>query len=168
MAFLEDRIEEIPAALEHLGIDAPRLGTVKDSMFDSFAGIFHAFHALEHSVLDALKNGRDKEAEYRLLGRKYDSLPSLLERVMKEDEGDPVIRYVTVLCARQLVRQVERDAAEFQQAHRDRFRALRSQLTKAERVRDRLSFGTPEERAAFLDWFEPWFLARAKPIEVSA
>ena len=57
----------------------------------------------ESAVWNALVNGRAKEAEYRLLGGKYDSLPKLLERVLKPDaEMDLVSRYVIALCARQL------------------------------------------------------------------
>jgi hypothetical protein len=163
-AFLDARMGAIPEALAQLGIDGHPLAQTQSSIFDTFAGIYHAFGALEQFVVDALQAGRVKEAEYRLLGKKYDSLPSLIERVQKQpDETDLVSRYVMVLCAKQLVRRVERDASEFRERHASAFRALKAQIARAERVRDQLSFGTADERVAFLEWFERWFLTRAEP-----
>ena len=47
----------------------------------------------------------EREAIYRLFGRKYDSLGSLLDRITGESgDGDPVDTYVMVLCARQSLR----------------------------------------------------------------
>lgn len=164
-AFIEERVGSTPEALAELGIETPPLPRGRNSMFDSFAGTYHSFHALERFVLDALEDGRQKEAEYRLLGSKYDSLPTLLDRVLKDDDaGDIVIRYTIVLCARQLVRQVEREYPEFRDGHRAKLRALKAQITRSERIRDQFTFGTPEERGAFLEWFDEWFLTRAQSV----
>ena len=53
------------------------------SMFDRFAGIYHAFGCLRRYIDDATEDGRAKEASARLLGAKYDSLPCLLEKTLE-------------------------------------------------------------------------------------
>jgi hypothetical protein len=73
-----------------------------ESLFDRFAGIFHAFSCLEEHVLEALKRGAEKEARYRLLGETYDSLPTLVRQANKSADKDPIAGYVTLLCARQV------------------------------------------------------------------
>jgi len=40
----------------------------------------------------------------KLINKKYDSLPSLIDKVAQDKEADRVNRYVTLLCARQLLR----------------------------------------------------------------
>lgn len=138
----------------------------KDTFFDRFAGIFHAFSCLESEVRSQLADQRHKEAAFRLFGRKYDSLPTLLDRVLRQaDGGDDVERYVILLCAKQLLQELSRDAVDFWREHRDDVRALEMLLSEADPVRTRLS--APDAKmAAFLDWFDERFLARAKPQEV--
>lgn len=167
-AFLDDHIGAIPAALAELGLDSPPLQKTTGSVFDTFAGVYHAFFSLERFVLDALEAGRFKEAEYRLLGRKYDSLPNLLERVLKDGTTDLVTRYVIILCAKQLVARVEREASEFVTQQRVKLTELKHRIADAEGIRNEFRFGSDEERAAFLDWFDRWFLARAEPTETTA
>jgi hypothetical protein len=163
-AFLDDRAQEIQEACIQLGIEC-RLPTLEAaSIFDTFAGVFHSFHALERSILSSLDEHRVREAEYRLLGRKYDSLPSLLDRVLEQPDVDAVTNYVIVLCATQLVRTVKAKGPEFVKAHKLEFRSLDAQIKKAAKIRDRLAFSTPNERTAFLEWFDHWFLTRAEPL----
>jgi hypothetical protein len=167
-AFLAERIGSIPEAIAQLGGTSPTLAPTSSSLFDTFAGIYHAFHALERYVLLALEERRPKEAEFRLLGEKYDSLHNLLNRVLQETQDDPVNRYVIVLCAKQLVKEVELRHPAFRKQHRDRFRALKQRITEAERIRQDLSFGTREERTAFLRWFDEWFLTRSRVSAVAS
>jgi hypothetical protein len=159
-AFLAERVGAIPEALIQLGQTSQPLPSAGNSIFDSFAGIYHAFQALETFVLEALEAGRFKEAEYRLLGKKYDSLYNLLDRVLQETEGDLVGRYTIVLSAKQLLREVERAYPEFRKAHWERFKTLKRRIIEAERIRQSFSFGDRTEREAFLTWFDDWFLAR--------
>jgi hypothetical protein len=167
-AFLDERVGLMPEALVQLGLEAAPLARTDASLFDTFAGIYHAFGALERFVLEALGAGRMKEAEYRLLGKKYDSLPSLLDRVLRAEDGqDQVTRYVIALCAKQLVRRVESQHPEFRERHRQSFQSLRRRVAAAERIRDQFSFGTREDRSAFLDWFDRWFLTRTEPAEAT-
>jgi hypothetical protein len=137
----------------------------KSGVFEAFAGIFHAFGSVERRVLKALEAGREKEAEYLLFGKKYDSLPRLLDRVLdSEKDLDSVRRYVILLCARQLLDRVKAEATEaFRAGHRRDFRELEPRLEKAAEVREAFAFGDASERQAFLDWFERWFLTRAQP-----
>ena len=101
-----DRVEGLPIAR------VDRLHA-RDTLFDRFAGIYHAFGCLERAVDTALEDGRDAEAEARLLGAKYDSLPNLLEKTIERPDGDPIIAYVTFLCATQLRRELSRRHREF-------------------------------------------------------
>jgi hypothetical protein len=137
-----------------------------DSLFDRFAGIFHAFARLEEHVQEALRRGREAEAVYRLLGRKYDSLPALVDKVLRDETGDPVSRYITLLTAQQLLRRFEQDEetqiADFVTRHRNEFRQLQRVLEEIVVVRARLDLGAPNERDDFLDWYERAFLAEAK------
>lgn len=73
-----------------------------ESLFDRFAGIFHAFSCLEEHVLEALRIGAVKEARYRLIGESYDSLPTLVRQVQSSADTDPIVSYVTLLCASQV------------------------------------------------------------------
>ena len=63
-----EKIEGIPV------VERDPLGT-GDTLFDRFAGVFHAFGCLRRNIEKALEDGRHDEAEMRLLGAKYDSLP---------------------------------------------------------------------------------------------
>ena len=74
---------------------ATALPEPSESLFDRFAGIFHAFSCLEEHVLEALKRGAEKDARYRLIGTSYDSLPTLANQV--KDSADAVVAYVTLL-----------------------------------------------------------------------
>jgi hypothetical protein len=165
---LAQRYEELVASASPL-VSKP-LGRLEiPSFFDAFAGIFHAFGSIERRIAKALTEGRAKEVEYLLFGKKYDSLPRLLDRVLDEEkEGDPVNRYVLLLCARQVVDGVRNQAGDkFRADHRDHFRALEGRLAHVAEVRHALAFPTPAERDLFLDWFEKRFLPRAEPIQAS-
>jgi len=171
-AFLEARAPEIAA----LGDGAALVTRFEplahhDSFFDRFAGIFLAFGAVERSVRVALREGRMHEATYRLFGQKYDSLGTLLNRVMKdaaEDKGDLVEHYVMALCARQLSEELRKESPKFFSEHAAEARRLQDQLESAASIRDRLVARDPARMAEFLDWFDHWFLRRAAPLPPEA
>jgi hypothetical protein len=163
-AALEDKFESIPEALIQLGLDAPPLPAPPASIFATFAGIYHAFHSLEASVRDALSSKRTRDAEYRLLGQKYDSLPSLLTRLQKNaTERDEVEQYVIAMCAQQLFDTIKTEFPWFWDQNRREFRSLEAQIKKTRAISDQLEFSSADERVAFLGWFEGWFLRRASP-----
>jgi len=159
-AFIEARLPADP----QLVIVAPRQseGAVLESMFDKFAGIFHAFEQLERSVNKALQDGKDKEAIYRIVGHKYDSLPSLVDKVIEGKSLDCLDRYVTLLCAKQLIRHLAREHPEFASEHRKDLRDLETKLEESRSIRGNLALAKDGGGGDFLDWFEAKFLADAK------
>lgn len=132
----------------------------ESTLFDRFAGIFHAFSCLETHVREALAEDRAREADYRLFGKKYDSLGTLLDRAQKDhdiNEGDRVERYVLFLCAKQLLREIGREFPVYWHDHSAAVMALDAAIARGLEGRDALT-PSPE----FLDWFERWFLQRAR------
>jgi hypothetical protein len=168
---VEQRAAFIEARVKIAGDDDPLVAKLaplpfETTMFDRFAGVFHAFECLEQRVKEALEHGNTREADYRLFGKKYDSLGNLLERVAGEvnaGKGDRVEQYVVTLCARQLLRGVGRAHPEYWAEHRDAVRALEATLAGTANIRASLADSHPE-MPAFLDWFEKWFLRRAEAL----
>lgn len=165
-AFLEVRAPEI--ALTGQGADLvarARACVSSDTLFDRFAGMFHAFGCLERTVRAALDAKNEKEADYRLFGRKYDSLGSLLERIEASDAAvDDVDRYVIHLCARQLAREISSAYPEYWTKHAGDALALGARFEALGAIRQRLIETHSAELSAFLDWFDRWFLRRAEPV----
>lgn len=139
-----------------------------ETFFDRFAGYFHAFSCLEESIRKSFAKGNAKEAMYSLFGEKYDSLSNLLEKVKTKD--DLIDRYVILLSARQLldVLQKEKDevAVSFFRENRNNTIELREKLKAIDELRSELIKNGDKDMAKFLNWFEGWFLKRAKPLKV--
>jgi hypothetical protein len=170
-AFLEARAPELAMLGEGAALVA-RYAPLpqEDTFFDRFAGMFLAFGSLERSVRAALREGRSQEAMYRVFGQKYDSLGSLLSRVLSEsaqDKGDLLDQYVIVLCARQFVQELRRDHDAFWHEHATEAKRLQEQLGALTTLRERLIARQPAEMPRFLDWFDAWFLRRATPVETA-
>ncbi len=144
--------------ISQMGIPVPY--TTQTTMFDRFAGIFHAFARLEVHLNDALNRGLESEAVYRLFGHKFDSLPSLINKVIQDENDDRVNRYVSLLCAGQTVEHVRKGYSEFTQRHRSDFAELKRQLEAIAQIRSGFTFDTPEQRQMFFDWFEEMFSAK--------
>ena len=147
-----EKIEGLPAA------PGERPHGAGDTPFDRFAGVFHAFGCLGRHVEKALEDGRHKDAELRLLGAKYDSLPELLRKMLQREDIDPVLGYVTFLTAKQL-------RALIAERHRTFFRDRGPQVRRLDRliatgIKRREGIFAPEDAQAraFLAWFEPVFL----------
>lgn len=134
-----------------------------ESMFDRFAGIFHAFGRLEHHVREALDANVEGEAVYRLFGEKYDSLPNLVRKTIAAEDGDLVNRYITLLCARMTLDRIEDNHQAFAIAHKAQIKGMRKELDAVEQLRARFSFATPDERATFFEWFDKMFLKDMTP-----
>src|SRR5207247_5090176 len=120
-AFLESRAPEVALLGDGAALVSRYVPLAQEqTFFDRFAGMFLAFGNLERSVRSALREGREGEATYRVFGQKYDSLGSLLNRVLAdsaEGKGDLIDHYVIALCARQLVQELRRDHGAFSPAH---------------------------------------------------
>jgi hypothetical protein len=143
----------------------------EQTFFDRFAGIFLAFANLERSTRSALREGREREATYRLFGQKYDSLGSLLNRVLKDSidgKGDLIDHYVIALSALQLVQELRRENSEFWREHALDGKHLQEQLGVMQSLRESLIARDPVEMPAFLDWFDRWFMLRATQVVTEA
>jgi len=165
-AFLETRAPELAIAGE--GTDLVtwiRQRPEADSLFDRFAGIFHAFGCLERSVRHALDEDNPREATYRMFGKKYDSLGTLLDKVLSDKgAGDTVDQYVTFLCARQLCREIERLYPDYWKERHLDAAELGERFQSAGAIRERLVVKDPKSMPGFLQWFDRWFLRRAEPV----
>ena len=153
--FLEVRVG-VETNLEGLEISKRDPLAVSNTLFDRYAGIYHSFGCLKGHLAGALKEGREREAEALLMGARYDSLPSLLEKTLTDPKEDPVQRYVTLLSAVQVVRSLQRQHATFFQERQEQRRRLEGQLAQLEDLRRDL--GIQEDADDFLEWFEPLFL----------
>ena len=167
--FLEAKIRELLARKG--GLPGTKTAEAGRSLFDQFAGIFHAFSCLEERVRGALSVGNHGEAEYRLLGRQYDSLPALVEKVSRPErvQEDPVIAYLTLLCAiaamdaiRDSRRQGESDgdteAFLDQPLVRLEIKKLESQWRQSlQQARSAIHLNEATADEQFLDWYEKAF-----------
>ena len=158
-AFIErltrDSLEGLPTAIRD-----PL--TSQDTLFDRYAGIYHAFGCLSRHIDTAFDERREAEAETRLLGAKYDSLPALLEKTLARDDADPIVRYVTLLCARQLRDDVVGRYRDFFETRRKGLATLDRLLAQLPDLKNALPLPDDDDRAAFLDWYESAFLRPAR------
>lgn len=169
-AFLEARAPEL--AMTGQGADLvtrAKIALDHDTVFDRFAGFFHAFGCLERAVHAALDEGHENEANYRLFGKKYDSLGSLLDRISSEqDKLDAVDRYVISLCARQLCQEIARRHSRYWKSHSIDVKVLDTRFAGLNGFRGQMIEQQGDGFRDFLDWFDRWFLKRAEPVEVEA
>ena len=145
------------ATLQGLAAGDSHRYVMSDTVFDRFAGVYHAFEQLIKHANDAIASGRDKEAESRMFGAKYDSLPLLLEKTISREDGDDVMNYITFLCARQTKKRIAKAHPEFLKDHRKDARALNDLLKQLPMIRDKLSHQI-KDSTQFLDWYEKIFL----------
>jgi hypothetical protein len=162
--FLEEHSEAFddPEIAMWLGRD--RVYGMSDSLFTTFAEVYIAFGNLERSVRTALAENREKEAVDRLFGGKFDSLRRLVEKVIEETNSDSVRSYITLLNARQLLKELETHYAEFCLRHPTDVGDLHSLIEHSSKIRNSFTFGSTEECDAFFRWYDRWFLAKAGPI----
>ena len=169
-AFLSAKVAVLLAARgdmdeEAMADDDQRGAQQDESMFDRFAGIFHAFSCLEERLLTWLDEDAghgEKEAVYRLFGAKHDSLPSLIDKVLADEEGDRVNRYVTLMCCRQLLDDVRQRHPHFTDSHADEMQSVYMALERCDEIRQGFTFGTVAERDAFFEWFDKSFFMKMK------
>ncbi|GAA4562753.1 hypothetical protein GCM10023176_05150 [Micromonospora coerulea] len=152
-AYLAAHGEALRGPGEGLPMEAP-----PDTIFDRFAGIFHGFASLGRAVRDALDEERVEEARFRMFGAKYDSVPVLVEQMANETAGDPLDRYLMVLCAQQLADHVRRDFPAFWASDPAGISRLEEALAVRAVLREQLIARNDAEMAEFLDWYEPRFL----------
>lgn len=162
-AVIAEHAERLPGleGIERLAAQ-DRNDPAVESVFDRHAGMFHGFASLTRAVVGALNDGGEEVARFRMFGAKYDSLPVLVERLAHDDAGDPLDRYLMLLCARQLADRVRRDWPEFWAGEPVGTARLDRALAARHRLREQLTARNDDRMGAFLGWFEPRFLREAE------
>jgi hypothetical protein len=168
LEFIELRSESLEEALSEAGLPRTKLLPEHDSMFATFAGIYHGFSSMKQFVETALEKGRLKDAKARLFGKKYDSLPVLISQVLEGANSDPVRGYVTLLCAQQVLDEITTEWKDFAHERRKDVDELSLQLNAIDVLRNRLDLGATKDSREFVAWFERWFLKRAPVREANA
>lgn len=152
-------IERLTAGASEEGLDqsVKQRFEAGNTVFDRFAGVYHAFERFHQHIREALAAGRTREAEELLFGEKFDSLPVLLRGVLERDDGDPVVAYVTLLSARQLRERIAAAHSQFLRDHREAVARLDALIDRYPAVRDRIGLdGDDVDR--FFEWYEQQFL----------
>lgn len=140
-----------------------------ESMFDRFAGIFHAFASMEVRIREGLEGGRRKrDVQYLLFGNKYDSLSSLIEKVLSAEEADPVNQYVTLLCAKRLIEKLPSIDEMYCRDNMNKISDLNRQLNGLHEIRGRLLEAEEGSASGFLEWFERIFFTDIRMPEGAA
>jgi len=162
-AFHERRTRDETAAEDPLARVAARLAQ-EESLFDRFAGHFHAFQCRERQLREAIESGQTRVADHRLFGEGLDSLGALLDRLAEpaSEDSKAVQFHVLALSALQLVDEVRRSFPDYWRAHAEAAQRLDAKLEHARRHRATLIERDPT-LGPFLDWLEPRFLRRARP-----
>ena len=163
-AFLADRLETDEALLGLRPSPATSPVGRVETVFDRFAGVFHAFERLRRWINKRLDEQRETEVTARLFGEKYDSLPVLLRKILERTTRDAVVAYVTLLNAKQVAVRVKREWPNYWAAHRDDGRKLECLLSEVENIRSELKLADPD-REEFLTWFEEMFVTDAAKLE---
>ena len=156
-AFIENN-GSLGERIEGLQADRQNRAEIKITLFDRFAGVFHAFGCLRRHIEDALADERYDDAEMRLLGAKYDSLPELLRKSIEREDGDPLLRYVTFLTAKQLRVSLEEYCPPFFDYRRPLVERLDRLIAAGIERRSEIFPDDDGRNRAFLNWFEPAFL----------
>jgi hypothetical protein len=130
----------------------------RSTLFDRFAGIYHSFGCLKQYIETAVAENRLKEAETLLAGSRHNSLPSLLEKIYERRDGDPVVRYITFLTAKQLYETVKKRHKVLFSKSKKRMMRLQELLKKLPEIRKELQFPNIRKERKFLDWYEKHFI----------
>jgi hypothetical protein len=173
-AFLDSRAQQLsPGELGGLMAvvdDGAKLG---NDVFERCAGIFHAFAQLEARVTDALNENRPRQAAALMFGERFDSLGTVLERVLRGDDPatggqqmTEVDRYLVLLCAVQLCDRVRRETPDFWNEYQTQAETIVQRLNERASLRNALCQTDPAEMPMFMNWFDRWFVKRAEPAEL--
>ena len=154
-AFLENRMVD---NIEGLKTSYSPLINTTDSVFHQFTGIFHAFGHLRRHLRDCLEQEQVVEAECRLFGAKYDSLPELLRKMIEKEDHDVLLAYVTFLTAKQLRNWIVAEFKWFLEERKAMLRNLDCLLQKGLALRKGAMSHKNDESKKFISWFEDMFL----------
>ena len=110
------------------------------------------------SQFPANESERWRDIEYRILGKKHDSLGSLVEKTLTVSVGDSTHQYVTLLSARESIKKLQKLVPEFYREHRNTFAELEARLNEGVvQIRDLFDFENKTQQAKFFNWFESMF-----------
>ncbi|MYD79502.1 MAG: hypothetical protein F4X44_02685 [Gammaproteobacteria bacterium] len=151
-AAFNENIEGLPVLSSNIELGA------ETTVFDRFAAVFHAFGCLKRHTVSSLENGRFDEAEMRLLGAKYDSLPELLRKLLDLENGDPIQCYVSFLTAKQMRDSLGEQYGEFFRDREDLVTRLDILISEGLCRREQIFEFDEKQSSDFLEWFEPVFL----------
>ncbi len=161
------------AQLEGMAAGRGNRYRTEDTLFDRFAGLYHAFEQVGRVIDRSLTEENPRDAEALLFGAKYDSVPELLRGVRErstgvdaELQGDPVHAYITFLCAKKLTESVRRKHDSFWKESHELHDVLESELSHLDALRARIPDLDGEDD--FLDWYEKSFLDEVGVLEEQA
>lgn len=146
--------------------EAPEASSVTspagETMFDGVAGIVHAFLMLRRRINTALDKGQTAAVEAWVYGARHDSLGTLLDRVLSEEQ-EPVRRVLFALSAAEVLQAVEACDPSLGARHAPGAAAVRERITCLEQGWDTIQGASRpgEDPRAFRDWLERWWRADA-------
>jgi hypothetical protein len=146
---------------------------VPASMFEQFAGVFHAFASLRTRIEEAVADKHVRWAALLLYGQNMDSPSTVLSLVREQAALDPALAYVTYCCARQLIDRVEADhpqvAGELPLQRDELITLVEHSDTLRRELLDSVEVGERDRLERFLDWFDQHFGDNAADVlEVTA
>ncbi len=128
---------------------------VAEEFFSEYAELFHAFRQLRRKLFEAQEDNNETLVEYYLTGAGFDSLPTLLDNIMDDEENRSVTAYLILLCAKEVYQ-----ADQFNNYFGVSERLLQVESAISE-LKDNgsivLEKNTPEDRTRFFSWFESQF-----------
>ncbi len=132
---------------------------VMDQFFCEYAEIFAAFSKLKKRLHQEIDAGRYNQVDYYLTGAGVDSLPSLIERALEENEGESrlngVTCYLLLLSALEIYRtETLTERPNVKEETKKLRREIRS-IKKGERLK--LENDSQDNRKYFFKWFEQEF-----------
>ncbi len=138
---------------------------VAEEFFSEYAELFHAFRQLRRKLFEAQESDNETLVEYYLTGAGFDSLPTLLDNIMDDEENRSVTAYLILLCAKEVYQ-----ADQFN----DYFgvtECLQQVESAISELKDNgsivLEKNTLEDRARFFSWFESQFFKAYRQQEVA-
>ena len=137
----------------------------QNSVFDRFSGVYHAFEQLFRHVANSIDNDDYREAESRLFGAKYDSLPELLAKTLEPEKDDVVMQYIVFLCGKQVAQRVQQHNQEFWKRYLKQRGRLETLLAEIPRLEEALPLDE-HEREELLSRYQEMFLTMIQQPEV--
>lgn len=138
-------------------LDAPATSAPPPSMFDQFAGVYHAFEALRRRVDEAVAARDVQRAAATVYGATFDTPASVLDLARAGADDDPVLPYVIFRCAELVDAYVARHHPTVAEACPEPRARLTARFVEVDGLRERLVASVPVSDQAELRRFVAWF-----------